>query len=233
MKLCVVGIEGVPLGKRNIKDPRLDEAHGLEKADKKTYAQVDVVGEDELLNSDGILVAQARAFDLIFRDLELIETRLDRSPSAGEKVVLEKLKTHLEGEHPISTAGLSPSEVEAVSGVTFTTQRPMTVAEPAELEHLDALFVRAFLESGYISYFTVGGKEDRAWPIHKGATAWEAAGAIHTDMQKGFIRAEVVAFEDFVAAGGETGAKRAGKQRLETKQYIMHDCDVVSFRFSR
>jgi len=233
MKLCVIGIEGVPLGKRNIKDPRLDEAHALEKADKKAYAQVDTVGEDDLPTSDAILVSRDKAFDVIFKDLELIDTRLGRNPSEVEKAVLEKLRAHLEGEQPIATAELSPEELAAVSGVTFTTARPMIVAEPAEIEDLDALFVRAFLESGFISFLTVGGKEDRAWPIRRGTTAWEAAGAIHTDMQKGFIRAEVVAFADYVAAGGETGAKRAGKQRLETKQYVVQDCDVVSFRFNR
>jgi ribosome-binding ATPase YchF (GTP1/OBG family) len=66
-----------------------------------------------------------------------------------------------------------------------------------------------------------------------GITALEAAGTIHTDLQKGFIRAEIIGFEDFISAGGETQAKRAGKQRLETKQYIMQDYDVVNFRFNK
>lgn len=233
MKLCVMGLEGVPLGKRNIKDPRLDQAHELEGADKKVYAQADLVGDDDLLTSDGIVVSRDLVLELVFRDLDLIETRLGRQPSSTEAAVLEKLKAHLEGERPVSSADLSADEAAAVSAITFTTGRPMIVAEAADLDALDALFVRAFLEAGYISFFTVGGKEDRAWPIRRGATAWEAAGAIHTDIQKGFIRAEVVAFDDFLAGGGETGAKRAGKQRLETKQYVMQDCDVVSFRFNR
>jgi ribosome-binding ATPase YchF (GTP1/OBG family) len=97
----------------------------------------------------------------------------------------------------------------------------------------EALLLRAFHEAGYISFLTVGGKENRAWPIRKGLTAWEAAGTIHTDIQKGFIRAEIIGFEDFVTAGGETQAKRAGKQRLETKQYVMQDYDLVNFRFNK
>ena len=79
----------------------------------------------------------------------------------------------------------------------------------------------------------MGGKENRAWPSRAGTTAWDAAGTIHTDIQKGFIRAEIIAFADFVEAGGETGAKRAGKQRLELKTYVMQDCDVVNFRFNK
>ena len=79
----------------------------------------------------------------------------------------------------------------------------------------------------------MGGKENRAWPIRKGMTALEAAGTIHTDMQKGFIRAEIIGFDDLVGAGGETQAKRAGKQRLEMKPYVMQDYDVANFRFNK
>ena len=109
----------------------------------------------------------------------------------------------------------------------------MTVATHEELQTPEPLLLRAFAEAGYISFLTVGGKENRAWPIRKGTTAWEAAGTIHTDIQKGFIRAEVISFADFAAAGGETQAKRAGKQRLELKQYIVQDYDVVNFRFNK
>ena len=106
-------------------------------------------------------------------------------------------------------------------------------SDHTELAAPDALLVRAFAESGYISFLTVGGKENRAWPIRAGLTAWEAAGTIHTDIQHGFIRAEIISFADFVAAGGETQAKRAGKQRLELKAYVMQDYDVVNFRFNK
>ena len=82
------------------------------------------------------------------------------------------------------------------------------------------------------TYFTAGVKEVRAWTIHVGATAPQAAGEIHTDFEKGFIRAEVVAYDDFVRYGGEHGAKEAGKLRLEGKDYIVQDGDVMHFRFN-
>jgi GTP-binding protein YchF len=85
---------------------------------------------------------------------------------------------------------------------------------------------------GLQTYFTAGVKEVRAWTVKKGATAPEAAGVIHTDFEKGFIRAEVVAYEDFVAYSGEQGAKDAGKWRLEGKDYIVADGDVIHFRFN-
>ncbi len=85
---------------------------------------------------------------------------------------------------------------------------------------------------GLQTYFTAGEKEVRAWTVKVGATAPQAAGVIHTDFEKGFIRAEVVAYDDFVAGNGEQGAKEAGKWRLEGKEYVVQDGDVVHFRFN-
>jgi ribosome-binding ATPase YchF (GTP1/OBG family) len=85
---------------------------------------------------------------------------------------------------------------------------------------------------GLQTYFTAGPKEVRAWTIPAGATAPQAAGVIHTDFERGFIRAEVAAYDDFVAHGGEQGAKEAGKLRLEGKDYVVRDGDVIHFRFN-
>jgi ribosome-binding ATPase YchF (GTP1/OBG family) len=82
------------------------------------------------------------------------------------------------------------------------------------------------------TYFTAGPKEARAWTVRVGATAPEAAGVIHTDFQKGFIRAEVIGYDDFITYGGEQGAKDAGRWRLEGKDYVVQDGDVVHFRFN-
>jgi len=85
---------------------------------------------------------------------------------------------------------------------------------------------------GLQTYFTAGEKEVRAWTVHIGATAPQAAGEIHTDFEKGFIRAEVVSYDDFIACNGEHGAKEAGKLRLEGKDYIVKDGDIMHFRFN-
>lgn len=83
-----------------------------------------------------------------------------------------------------------------------------------------------------ITFFTVGPKEARAWTVHKGAKAPEAAGEIHSDMQRGFIRAETIAFDDYVALGGESAARDAGKLRQEGKDYVIADGDVLHFKFN-
>jgi hypothetical protein len=85
---------------------------------------------------------------------------------------------------------------------------------------------------GLQTYFTAGPKEVRAWTVRAGATAPQAAGVIHTDFERGFIRAEVASYDDYVAAGGEQGAKEAGKLRLEGKDYVVRDGDVIHFRFN-
>jgi ribosome-binding ATPase YchF (GTP1/OBG family) len=89
-----------------------------------------------------------------------------------------------------------------------------------------------FKTLGLQTYLTAGPKEARAWTIHKGDTAPAAAGVIHTDFQKGFIKAEVISFDDLVAAGSMNEARAKGKVRMEGKEYIMRDGDVVEFRFN-
>ena len=86
---------------------------------------------------------------------------------------------------------------------------------------------------GLQSFLTAGEKESRAWTFHKGMRAPECAGVIHTDFQEGFIKAEVVAFEDLKAAGSKNAAREAGKLRIEGKDYVVKDGDVIEFRFNK
>ena len=97
---------------------------------------------------------------------------------------------------------------------------------------LDRLIRAGYTLLGLQTYFTVGPKEVRAWTVQVGATAPQAAGVIHTDFEHGFIRAEVISYADFIACKGEHGAKEAGKMRLEGTEYIVHDGDVMHFRFN-
>ncbi len=97
---------------------------------------------------------------------------------------------------------------------------------------LDRLIRAAYDLLGLQTYFTAGVKEVRAWTIHKGDTAPKAAGVIHTDFERGFIRAQTIAFEDFIACKGEQGAKEAGKMRSEGKEYVVKDGDILNFLFN-
>jgi len=128
---------------------------------------------------------------------------------------------------------------------------PVCAAIEAEIAQLDEDDRLAFLEElglhepglnrviraayhllGLLTFFTAGVKEVRAWTSHSGAFAPQAAGEIHTDFEKGFIRAEVIGYDDFIACKGEQGAKEAGKMRLEGKEYVVREGDVMHFRFN-
>jgi hypothetical protein len=118
------------------------------------------------------------------------------------------------------------SELEEAERSEFL--QALGIEEPG----LNRVIRAGFRLLGLQNYFTAGPKEARAWTIPLGARAPQAAGVIHTDFEKGFIRAEVIAYADYVACGGEQGAKDAGKWRLEGKEYEVHDGDVVLFRFN-
>ena len=97
---------------------------------------------------------------------------------------------------------------------------------------MNRLIREAYQLLGLQTYFTAGPKEARAWTIHKGDRAPQAAGVIHTDFERGFIRAQTIAYDDYVTLGGEVPAKEAGKARDEGKEYVVKDGDVMLFRFN-
>jgi len=232
MKICAFNSADLTPGKYSIKDPRLDQVDKITKSKKKTYCTVELVAENAMPEADAILVLEENRTDLILKDLDFVETRLGRSPQDVELALLNKLKAALEKEEFVANIGLSEEEKKLLSG-GMVTERPVVVAKKEELQDRDELLGRALREGGYMSFFTTGEKETRAWLVKKGTTAWEASGTIHSDIQKGFIRAEIISFNDFIQAGGENAAKQAGKMRLEPKEYIMQDADLTNFRFNK
>ncbi|MBM4189130.1 MAG: redox-regulated ATPase YchF [Betaproteobacteria bacterium] len=123
--------------------------------------------------------------------------------------------------------------IEAEIAVLDEADRQEFLAEMGQAEPgLDRLIRAGYDLLGLQTYFTAGVKEVRAWTIHKGDTAPQAAGVIHTDFERGFIRAQTIGFDDFVACKGEQGAKEAGKMRSEGKEYVVRDGDVMNFLFN-
>jgi ribosome-binding ATPase len=141
-----------------------------------------------------------------------VET-LAKAEGAGCVVISAKIEAEL--------AELGPDERKAYLG-------ELGLAEPG----LNRLIHEGYKLLGLITYFTAGPKEARAWTVPRGTRAPQAAGVIHTDFEKGFIRAETIPYDDYVALGGEAGARDAGKLRLEGKDYVVKDGDVLHFRFA-
>jgi len=151
----------------------------------------------------------------------------------------------LQGTHPNVAQVQAIAAVEGAKVVTICGKLEAEIAEldgdekqaflhdmGLEESGLDRLIRSGYELLGLITYFTAGVKEVRAWTIVNGTKAPQAAGVIHTDFEKGFIRAEVIAFNDYIACNGEAGAKEKGLMRLEGKEYVVKDGDVMHFRFN-
>jgi hypothetical protein len=144
---------------------------------------------------------------------------------------LERLREYAAAQHAPVVAICAKTEADLAD--MAEEDKALFLAEMGQTEPgLNRLIRAAFRLLGLQTYFTAGEKEVRAWTIHVGDTAPQAAGVIHTDFERGFIRAQTIAYEDFIACGGEHGAKEAGKMRAEGKDYVVKDGDVMNFLFN-
>jgi len=156
-----------------------------------------------------------------------VDERFETTGNASSAAVEEKAKR--EGAACVAISARIEEEVaqlQASDRAEFLAH--LGLEEPG----LDRLIRAGYALLGLITFFTAGPKETRAWTIRKGARAPEAAGVIHTDFEKGFIRAETIAYDEYVHFGGEAGARDAGRMRLEGREYVVRDGDVMHFRFA-
>jgi len=174
----------------------------------------------------------------IFIGLQLLTSKpvvyvcnVEESSAAGGNAYSKKVEEKAKAEGAVSV--VISAKIEAEFASLPAADRSEFLAEMG----LDEPGLNRLIRAGYtlldlVTYFTVGPKEARAWTITRGTKAPQAAGVIHTDFEKGFIRAETIAYDDYVGLGGEVGAKDAGKMRLEGKEYVVKDGDVMHFRFA-
>ena len=209
--------------------------------DKKLQAELEVLTKLRACLNEG---KPARAVELaaeeqpVLRDLHLITAKpvlyvanVAEDDLAGEHPSVDRLRRLAaeEGAELVTICGKIEAEIAELSG----DEKGEFLDELGLPESgLDRMIHAGYHLLGLITYFTAGVKEVRAWTITRGTRAPGAAGVIHTDFEKGFIRAEVIAYEDFLAAGGEAGAKEKGVMRLEGKEYVVQDGDVMHFRFN-
>jgi hypothetical protein len=216
------------------------KAKGQDKEAKTALALIDIAlkfvaaGKPARLALDEIPESEHRAF----RQLQLLTAKpalyvcnVDEASAANGNAYSERVKERFSGAE--SEIVVISAKIEAELAHLDEEERQLYLKELGlEEPGLNRLIASGYRLLGLITYFTAGPKETRAWTITKGTTAPGAAGVIHTDFEKGFIRAETIAYRDFVALGGEAGAKEAGKMRLEGKDYTVNDGDVMHFRFA-
>ncbi|GAA2066781.1 redox-regulated ATPase YchF [Williamsia deligens] len=214
--------------------PRLEKDARKNKDLSETLAAAQKASE--LLNSGKTLFSQQDSIDLSsLRELHLMTTKPFLYVfNADESVLTDDAKKEE------LRAAVAPADAVFLDAKVESELLELDADDAQELldsigqtePGLHSLARAGFHTLGLQTYLTAGPKESRAWTIHKGDTAPKAAGVIHTDFEKGFIKAEIVSFDDLDAAGSMAAAKAAGKVRMEGKDYVMHDGDVVEFRFN-
>ncbi|MDR1807865.1 MAG: redox-regulated ATPase YchF [Propionibacteriaceae bacterium] len=212
--------------------PRVEKEAKIKKEARPKYEAM-VAAQEVLERGQGLYLA---GFDAsLLRDLFLLTTKpylYVFNCDAGD-LADQALRESLAGLVAPAEAIFLDAKFEAELAEMDAADRAEFLADAGIAEPgLDTLARVGYATLGLQSFLTAGPKETRAWTIKRGWTAPEAAGVIHTDFQKGFIKAEVVSFDDLVAAGSLAAARAAGKARIEGKDYVMHDGDVVEFRFN-
>ena len=234
MKIGILEMDIFAQGKANLVDERVKTLKAMFNSAKEVYIQVDIITDQEkLVEADGIIAPEIAKLDLIVHDMEFVETRLSRVEDPAEKSLLTKFKDHLDKEALLCDMAVTDAEKSLISGYSLWSMRPVYLAKPEELEDKNKLLFSGYTHFGYISFFTAGDKDSHAWSIKKGVSAWEAAGAIHSDIQKGFIRAEVTSFQDLIADGSLSKARANNHIRLEMKEYVVQDGDYMVIRTNK
>ncbi len=213
------------------------------KADKKLQPLLDIAQElkihlDELKPVRTFAKFEDETFQALNKELRFLSAKpvifganVDEEGMLEDNEYVQEVKKYAK-EVGADVIKLCAKLEEELVGLDEEEAKELLNEMGVEESGLDKIIRTAFNRLGLISYFTAGVKEVRSWTIHKGWTAPQAAGVIHNDFEKGFIRAEVISYEDFIKYGGEQGAKEAGKMRLEGKDYIVQDGDVMHFRFN-
>lgn len=232
MKVSIIGISDFPLGKKIVPDERLNKLKDILRSPKIVYLSIEFLDDSKLQESDAIICLENKKTDLIIGDLDLIEKRMSQSSDDKEKQLLTRCQAELENELLLRELNFTDEEKAILSNLGFISLKPvLLISEDQAGNHSDA--IKSIYElAGYISFFTSNEKELRAWSIKKGMSALEAAGCIHSDIQRGFIKAEIVSCEDIIKHGGLNQAKSQGLLCLEDKEYIVKDADLIKFRFN-
>ncbi len=209
--------------------------------DKEAKGQLGVMEKALVLLREGKPARMAKLTDEeqpIFRALQLLTSKpvvyvcnVDEASAASGNAFSKTVEERAKAEGAVSV--VISAKIEAEFASLAPEDRDAFLAEMGLKEAgLNRLIRAGYQLLDLVTYFTVGPKEARAWTITRGTKGPAAAGVIHTDFEKGFIRAETIAYEDYIALGGEVGAKDAGKMRLEGKDYAVRDGDVMHFRFA-
>ena len=228
MKICSIGLD-LPAGKVKYRDERVISLDQKLSPKKISPFYVELTCGD-FTHCDGFLLARERVWDLLILDLEKLEARRDRATDAAERELLNKCLDALEREVPLCDVDFTPAEAALLKPLAPLSLKPTLIADTAP--DINNLITRFLKKSGIVFFYTADKKEVRSWPVQQDADIVTCAVKIHSDLARGFIKADIVNYEDFLQVYNMQEARSKGLVKLVDRDYTIHEGDIIEIRFN-
>jgi len=228
MKISTLGID-VPPGKIKYQDEKLAKLADKFNPQKISPFFAEFVG-DKFEESDCVVVLKEKLLDFLIADMEKIETRINNTGDEQEKKLLQNCLVSLEKEIPVCDLPLDKNDLLKIRELAPLSLKPTLILNAAI--ETKQLIEKSLKKSNIIFFYTAGPKEVKVWTIKKGSSAVECAGKIHSDLARGFIKAEVVSVDELLSVHNIHEAKEKGFVHIVEKDYIVRSGDVLNIRFN-
>ena len=228
MKIGFTGIE-LQEGKIKFNDKTLIALEKKDKPKKVTPFFAEFI-HDELVHVEAIIIPSDNILDLLILDIEKIEIRLSRTDNDAEKSLLQRALQNLEEEIPLCDSGFSKDEAAIILSADPYSLKP--VIQISGDESSDELIAKVLEKSGYMFFYTTGPSESHAWLVKKGSDIISCAAKIHSDLARGFIKGDVVSFNDYLNCHNFNECKTKGVAQVVDKDHIVEADDIIEIRFN-
>jgi hypothetical protein len=228
MKICCIGFD-LPEGKVKYQDERVITLDQKLSPKKITPFYVEFTSDD-FSHCDGLLVARERVWDLLILDMEKLEARRDRTGDEAERELLKKCLDSLEQETPLCDGHFTGAEMSLLRTLAPLSLKPTLILDAAP--ELNDAITMILKKSGIIFFYTADKKEVHAWPVQRESDIVTCAGKIHSDLARGFIKADIVNYNDFMQVYNMQEARSKGLVKLVDRDYTIHEGDIIEIRFN-
>jgi ribosome-binding ATPase len=228
MKICVLGCD-LPEGKVKYQDERVITLDQKLAPKKVTPYYVEFI-RDDFSHCDGFVVSPEKLLDLLILDMEKCETRRDRSDSEAERQLLSTCLDYLEREIPLCDAEFSDPDLALLKELAPVTLKPVLVSDPAA--ETNEVIAKMLDKAGIVFFYTADKKEVHAWPVRKDADIVTCAGKIHSDLARGFIKADIISYEDFLGVHNMQDGRTKGLVKVVDRDYLIRPGDIIEIRFN-
>ncbi len=227
----IIGFTGLdlPEGKTKYKDEKLIDLVAKDKAKKVVPFFAEFI-KDEFVQSDAIVVPRSNILDLLILDMDKLETRLLKLESGDEKSLMTKCMELLEQETPLCDVDFNDEEKELLIATAPISFKPIVQIEGSE--DINTIIFSALEKANHMFFYTSGPKESHAWLIQKGSEIIACAEKIHSDLARGFIKGDVVSYEDYMDCHNFNDCKSKGVAKMVDRDYIVQPNDIIEIRFN-